>query len=84
MIINFHPKEIESKKGVEVIAKINQANLKSLSFPKYPKDMVIEFNKITKPYLTKIHHNKAQTRTLEKLRDTLLPKLMSGEVRVSY
>lgn len=26
--------------------------------------------------------NAAQIRTLEKLRDTLLPKLMSGEVRV--
>ncbi|UOD35713.1 restriction endonuclease subunit S [Deferribacteraceae bacterium V6Fe1] len=32
----------------------------------------------------KIDFNLAQIRTLEKLRDTLLPKLMSGEVRVKY
>jgi len=30
----------------------------------------------------KIQQNQAQIRTLEKLRDTLLPKLMSWEVRV--
>ena len=30
----------------------------------------------------KIEYNHAQIRTLEKLRDTLLPKLMSGEVRM--
>jgi type I restriction enzyme S subunit len=28
--------------------------------------------------------NRSQIQTLEKLRDTLLPKLMSGEVRVVY
>ena len=28
--------------------------------------------------------NARQRKTLEKLRDTLLPKLISGEVRVSY
>jgi type I restriction enzyme S subunit len=32
----------------------------------------------------KIERNQNQIRTLEKLRDTLLPKLMSGEVRVDY
>jgi len=32
--------------------------------------------------MNKITENTEQIRTLEKLRDTLLPKLMSGEVRV--
>ena len=35
-----------------------------------------------KDYLDRISINSNQIRTLEKLRDTLLPKLMSGEVRV--
>lgn len=34
--------------------------------------------------LKKINSNSTQIRTLETLRDTLLPKLMSGEVRVDY
>ena len=32
--------------------------------------------------LTKINNKKKQIQTLEKLRDNLLPKLMSGDVRV--
>jgi len=35
-------------------------------------------------YFDKISINSNQIRTLEKLRDTLLPKLMGGEVRVEY
>ena len=43
---------------------------------------LIEFNKEVKLLFEKINNNKHQIRTLIKLRDTLLPKLMSGEVRV--
>jgi len=41
-----------------------------------------KFNKIVEDIFSKIENNRIQIRTLEKLRDTLLPKLMSGEVRV--
>lgn len=40
------------------------------------------FNDVALPAIKKISHNQFQIFTLEKLRDTLLPKLMSGEVRV--
>jgi len=62
--------------------KINQTNLKSIDFPKYPETLVNKFKHITEPSFQKIKHNQIQIRTLGKLRDTLLPKLMSGEVRV--
>jgi type I restriction enzyme S subunit len=39
---------------------------------------------IMAPLLDKQIENSKQIRSLEKLRDTLLPKLMSGEVRVDY
>ncbi len=41
-----------------------------------------EFNKISADNWHKIDINQKQIRTLETLRDNLLPKLMSGEVRV--
>lgn len=41
-----------------------------------------EMDKQVSPLIEKIINNNTQIRTLEKLRDTLLPKLMSGEVRV--
>jgi type I restriction enzyme S subunit len=39
-------------------------------------------NEIMFPLITKIERNNEQIRTLQKLRDTLLPKLISGKARV--
>lgn len=41
------------------------------------------FEEKVKPYFEKILSNQFQVRTLVRLRDTLLPKLMSGEIRVA-
>ncbi len=48
----------------------------------FNENKAIEFHNLVKNNLDKIKDNKTQIITLEKLRDTLLPKLMSGEVRV--
>lgn len=48
------------------------------------KEKVIAFTKRVRPIIEKKFTNISQIRTLEKLRDTLLPKLMSGEVRIQY
>jgi type I restriction enzyme S subunit len=40
------------------------------------------FQKIVEPWYQQIAHNERETRTLAALRDTLLPKLLSGELRV--
>jgi type I restriction enzyme S subunit len=49
----------------------------------YPDQSVLEtFHREIEPLFDKIFYNQSQIRTLEKLRDTLLPKLMSGEVKV--
>ena len=57
--------------------------LKSISFKIPPKESIklyeTEFNTI----INKIEFNQTQIRTLTQTRDTLLPKLMSGEVRVN-
>lgn len=49
-----------------------------------PKDKILEFGNLVSPHFDKVRQNTGQISTLEKLRDTLLPKLMSGEVRVEY
>jgi type I restriction enzyme S subunit len=41
------------------------------------------FHNLVIGLIPKIHKNNSQIRILEKLRDTLLPKLMSPEVRVT-
>lgn len=49
-----------------------------------PVSLVEKFNSTTSYFFDKIRVNNSQIRTIEKLRDNLLPKLMSGEVRVNY
>ena len=41
------------------------------------------FTKIVEPLFTSVNNNIGEIRNLEKLRDTLLPKLMSGELRIT-
>lgn len=45
-------------------------------------DIVEKFQNQVKPIDDKIIKNSKQIRTLTQLRDTLLPKLMNGDVRV--
>ena len=61
---------------------LNQNAMKSFEIVVPPKGLIDEFGNIVKPLIDKIFFNGRQIRTLENLRDTLLPKLMSGEVRV--
>ena len=49
-----------------------------------PPPVLETMSKQMQPLLDKQIANAQQRKTLEKLRDTLLPKLMSGEVRVAY
>ena len=48
------------------------------------KDMIENFDSSVETFFSKVEANKNQISLLENLRDTLLPKLMSGEVRVQY
>ncbi len=62
--------------------KFNKTAFRDITI-NYPSlDYITEFESLVEPYFNKIDKNKAQIHTLTNLRDTLLPKLMSGEVRV--
>jgi len=65
-----------------VFGSIGKENFKKLDCFIPPIEMILKFEENAKPFDDKIISNTKQIRTLEKLRDTLLPKLMSGEVRV--
>ena len=48
-----------------------------------PIDVIHSFNQIYLRILAKTKHNDAETSRLASIRDTLLPKLMSGELKIS-
>ena len=54
------------------------------SFPTQRNMRIKTFNKQIEPFFNKIKYNQSQIQILTSLRDTLLPKLMSGDVRVNY
>ncbi|MBQ6100535.1 MAG: restriction endonuclease subunit S, partial [Methanobrevibacter sp.] len=66
-----------------VQAKVNQNNLKSIEIIIPPVEVMEKFNELIKPFFDTIRSNHDEIKELQKLRDTLLPKLMSGEIDVS-
>lgn len=66
-----------------VQAKVNQNNLKSIEIIIPPVEVMEKFNELIKPFFDAIRSNHDKIKKLQKLRDTLLPKLMSGEIDVS-
>ena len=47
-----------------------------------PQEVTKQFDASVAPYLLRILNNLWESRTLAAIRDALLPKLMSGEVKV--
>ena len=54
----------------------------SYPFQVPPVERIKEFDTVVSELVSKMHKNQKKIKTLEQLRDTLLPKLMSGEVQV--
>lgn len=65
------------------VLHLSKEAIPSYEFFLPPKERIGEFTKLAKGLLGKKFENITQARTLKKLRDTLLPKLMSGEVSVA-
>ncbi|HCB0728365.1 TPA: restriction endonuclease subunit S [Klebsiella variicola subsp. variicola] len=60
--------------------KINQKNMGSIQFLKAPDSINAAFNELIVPFFQKLRATKEQLSDLINLRDTLLPKLISGEL----
>ena len=63
--------------------KINQANLRSIQVVIPPEHTLREYNDLVEPLFSLFRANEEECKTLTALRDSLLPKLMSGELDVS-
>lgn len=64
------------------VLHLNKQAIPSYKFLLPPNKKIEEFTRLAKDLLCKKFENIAQIRILERLRDGLLPKLMSGDVRV--
>ena len=73
---------LNAQGGKAAIPGINQNDVRSLYIFTPENDKVQEFGKRVLPLFKQILKNLSQNRTLTHLRDTLLPRLMSGEIEV--
>jgi type I restriction enzyme S subunit len=62
--------------------RTNWSDISSFKVALPPKPIAATFTGIIQPLLDRINRNTEQSRTLATLRDTLLPKLLSGELSI--
>lgn len=74
--------ELEQLNANSAQPGLNQEALRSFEIIIPPDGVINDFGEKAKILIDKIFTNSIQIRTLSRLRDTLLPKLMSGEVKV--
>ena len=75
--------EIESRATGTTFAEISKQNFRPILVELPPKKLMAAFTEKVTPLYAKITANLHQSRTLATLRDTLLPKLLSGELSVA-
>ncbi|MGK0737668.1 restriction endonuclease subunit S [Yokenella regensburgei] len=72
--------DIKGMAGGTTFAEISKTTFKTISLVIPSKDTVDEFTRLTHQHFEKIVSNTKQITALTALRDTLLPKLISGEL----
>lgn len=71
---------MKSIAGGSTTYNINKNTFENIEVPYLPKDILIEFNNSVSSMFEKIKLNQYENERLSQLRDTLLPKLMNGEI----
>jgi type I restriction enzyme S subunit len=74
--------EIVSRANGSTFLEISKASFRPIRVVRPPGSILDMFEKLVRPYYARIVSNEREVRTLAAVRDTLLPKLISGELRV--
>ncbi len=74
--------EIENLAGGSTYLEINKTSFRSIEVILPPKNIMKKFDEIADSVYEKIFHHELETKRLAEIRDSLLPKLMSGKIRV--
>lgn len=72
-----------AEQSVSTFPSLNASDLTNLKIVIPPNDVVGDFAALNCSFITQINKKQQESRRLAELRDTLLPRLMSGELKVS-
>lgn len=83
LLVAYHIDELQSAAYGSVFDTITTKTFEGVSVL-LPKETgyIVEFEKMIEPYFSKMKYNNKQIQTLIQTRDGLLPRLMSGEVKI--
>ena len=73
---------LEARKAGTTQKYLSLKSLRSIEFIQPPSTLLDEFNEIVEPLFLKFIHTVESSAHLSKTRDTLLPKLISGELQI--
>jgi len=74
--------EVEATETATTVIHLGKNDIDRFKIIIAPDKILASFNRIAEPLFKRIVLNKQKSRTLAALRDSLLPKLISGELRV--
>lgn len=80
--INFGLDRLLSKTTGSVFPSLSSPDIKNFQVLNPKEAMINAYENTTKPFLHRIQENHRQAQTLADLRDTLLPRLISGQLRL--
>ncbi len=81
-LVNSKKDVIKNRATGSTYPEISQSGFESIPIPLAPKEDRIRYEETVAPIYDCMYHNLKENNTLSELRDTLLPKLMSGEIRL--
>ena len=81
-VIKPHMEYIENYKVGTTVSHIGKKDIDKIQVISPPKDVLAEFKKCIDSIYAGVLSNSRQNQVLSGIRDALLPKLMSGEIRV--
>lgn len=74
---------VQSYKTGTTVSHLGKSDIDRFVFLTPPLDIVLAFSEIVNPMIKEVVNRAKESRRLATLRDTLLPKLMSGELKVN-
>lgn len=82
ILTNLGDEISSSGSGGSVLPNLSKGRFETIRVIEPPHKVISVYNKTVRPQFEAILKNTLQSRTLAALRDTLLPKLLSGEIRL--
>lgn len=80
--IRANMKEILNRAGGATFAEITRKGFKEIPFVKPPNEILTAYSKLSDPILFELENITRENQTLFALRDSLLPRLISGELQI--